>query len=369
VDRGGDKAAGRNPPYPLRGDTRIDVSHLQSDLLVQPRLPSGSGAKRARRALDQLDQQIAAALHINPRATWRQIAATVESTEDTVRRRAERLFASGFVHLTVISDDALPLVHVMLQFTCGPASAVDVAKALADRDDVRFVSLVTGPFDVVAEMVTASNRTLAHVLLQELPQIEGITGTTTETVVRNFKTGYEWSRDLLGSRAAMLVGQTRAVADPLASVLIEPVDLQLLACLQDNARSSFAELAARCGITESMARRRTEHLLGEAGVRPIALVDPYLLGYEVEFLLWLRVDLAQLEQVGNQLAARQEVRYVSATSGYRDLVCEVILRRHDDVYPFFTTVLGTLTGLRQVDVASELLTLKRSHLRFDGTLS
>jgi len=65
------------------------------------------------------------------------------------------------------------------------------------------------------------------------------------------------------------------------------------------------------------------------------------------------------------LVQRREVRYVSATSGFGDMVCEVILRSRDDLYPFLTTVVGTLPGVREVDVALELVTLKRAYLVLD----
>jgi len=90
-----------------------------------------------------------------------------------------------------------------------------------------------------------------------------------------------------------------------------------------------------------------------------------MLGYDVELLVWLRVDLAQLEAIAAALAVRQEVRYLSATTGYSDLVCEIILPSHIDLFKFLTNVLGSLSGIRQIDTATELLTLKRAFLRTD----
>jgi DNA-binding Lrp family transcriptional regulator len=312
--------------------------------------------------LDQFDQEIAAALQIQARASWRQIAAAVGSNEHTVRRRGKRLLDTGKVRTTVTVDTVPAEVRGLLQFTCGPAHAIAVGRALAERGDVRFLALVTGPFDVVAEILAPTSRDLARVILEELPAIPGISGTTTETVLRTFKTSYDWSREILGTRALGLD------QPPFSDVKVDPatldvVDRRILDQLRADGRCSISDVAASCGVTESLARRHIEHLLTRPGIRPIALVDPHLLGYDVELLLWLRVDLACLEQVAMALATRREVRYISATSGYSDLVCEVILRRQSDAYDFFTTVLATLPGIRQVDTASELVTLKRAYLR------
>jgi DNA-binding Lrp family transcriptional regulator len=316
-------------------------------------------------SLDYLDRQIAAALPLHPRATWRQIAAVIGATESTVRRRGERLIQAGVVRTTVIADAVIPHVSVLMQCACRPVDAADVARALADLDDARFVALVTGPFDVVAEMVTPSHQDLARVLLRDVPAVGSIVRSSTATVLRNFKTSYDWCRDLVGPRAAELEQRNHNASPPGSPPALDDVDLRILDRLREDGRSSYADLAVRCGVTESMARRRVDYLFTRASVRPIALVDPRLLGFDVELLLWLRVDLAQLERVAAALASRREVRYVSATSGYSDLVCEVVVRSHNDLYAFLTTVVGTLDGVRQVDSASELVTVKRSHLRLD----
>ncbi|HKO23215.1 MAG TPA: Lrp/AsnC ligand binding domain-containing protein [Chloroflexota bacterium] len=265
----------------------------------------------------------------------------------------------------MIADAVIPHVSVLMQCACRPVDAADVARALANLDAVRFVALVTGPFDVVAEMVTPSHQDLAHIILRALPTVGGIVRSSTATVLRNFKTSFDWSRDLVGPRATELEQRTHNGALPGSPPALDDIDLRVLDCLREDGRSSFADLAARCGVTESMARRRVDYLFTRASVRPIALVDPRLLGFDVELLLWLRVDLAQLERIAAALVSRREVRYVSATSGYSDLVCEVIVRSPNDLYAFLTTVVGALDGIRQVDTASELVTVKRSHIRLD----
>lgn len=315
--------------------------------------------------LDKSDQEIAAALQLSPRATWRHIAAAIGATESTVRRRAERLLQSGVVQITVVIDTALPQAGVLILCNCRPSDAAGVARALAARDDVRFAALVTGQWDVVAEVIPLSHQDLARIILEELSAVEGIIRLTTAATLRNFKATHDWSRDLLGARAVELACAPQDGAAALDSMILDDVDCRILERLREDGRCGYAELAVSCGITESMARRRVDNLFARSGVRPIALVDPAVLGYEVEFLMWLRVDLAQLEQVAAALIRRHEVRYVSATSGFSDMVCEVILRSRNDLYPFLTGVVGTLAAVQHVDVALELKVLKRSYFLLD----
>ncbi|HWE63564.1 MAG TPA: Lrp/AsnC family transcriptional regulator [Chloroflexota bacterium] len=315
------------------------------------------------RAVDELDKRIAVALQISPRAHWRQIAAMAGTSESTARRHAERMVQAGLIRITAIADVLMPGFPSLVQFTCDRHQVGDVALRLAERDDIRFVSLVTGRFDVVAELIVRGPNELARIILQELPTIPGISHTTTETVLHNFKTSYDWGRDLLEPGADRWESSTPLSAVTARSFSFDPIDLQLSACLRQNGRMSYAELAACCGISEPMARRRVDTLINAAGVRPVAFVNPRLLGYAVELLIWLRVDLSQLEHIASALAARREVRYLSATSGFSDLVCEIILPSHAQLYLFLTRVLGMLPGIRQVDTAAELQTLKRAFVR------
>lgn len=322
-------------------------------------------APQARLDIDELDKRIAAALQIRPRAHWRDIAGAVGTSESTTRRRAERLLQAGLIRVTATTDALMTGFSTLVQLTCTIQQAATVAQRLAERDDIRFLCLVTGHFDIVVEMTVASTEHLARVILREFPTIEGITHTTTETVVHQFKTSYDWSRDLLLGRAETLE-QTQPSQESLGHpVLLDEIDRRLLVGLKQNGRASYAELATACDISEPMARRRVEALINSTGVRPVAFVNPRMLGYEVELLMWLRVDLSQLETIAAALVARQEVRYLSATSGYSDLVCEIILPSHTDLFHFLTDVLGGLAGIRQIDTATELLTLKRAFLRTD----
>jgi DNA-binding Lrp family transcriptional regulator len=253
---------------------------------------------------------------------------------------------------------------VLVQLKCEVGATSRVAHALAERPDVRFLALVTGSFDMVMELIVPSRRYLGSVLLDELPMIEGIKETTTETVLRNFKMSYDWSRDLLGD-ASVELDRPAEVPDSVSakSYSLDAIDLRMYDLLVEDGRRSFSELASMAGISESMARRRVDSLRARGCLRFATLVEPYLLGYDVECFCWVRVDLSRLEQAAMTLANQREVRYLSATIGYSELICEAILRSQDDLYDFSTRTLGQLPGVRGADVRIELQTVKRAYLR------
>src|SRR3712207_449991 len=109
---------------------------------------------RSCKPVDALDRQIVASLQINGRATWRQIAAAVGSSESTVARRAQTLLDERRVRVTALPD---PMrcgfgYPVLAQLRCEVGSSARVARELAARPDVRFLALVTGTVDIVMEL-------------------------------------------------------------------------------------------------------------------------------------------------------------------------------------------------------------------------
>jgi DNA-binding Lrp family transcriptional regulator len=317
--------------------------------------------------MDALDRRLAAALQLNGRATWREVARVLGTSESTVARRGRQLLESGLVRVTGQPDAARAGLGnpVLVQLNCAAGMTKRVATELAARPDVRFLAVVTGSYEVLVELIVPSKARLAHVLTDELAAVEGITGTTTDIVMRTFKTSYDWSRELLDEHGVdpSFVRQgpvpVPRVSGPAA---LDESDLRLMQMLSDDGRRTFSDLAQDIGISESMVRRRVSALVDNGYLFFATLVDPQALGFEVEVFVMLRVALGELERVATALAARREVRYVSVTSGFSDLACEVILRSPDDLYDFTTKVLGGLEGVQRSVIAHELATYKRAYM-------
>lgn len=290
----------------------------------------------------------------------------VGSSESTVARRAQRMIDAGEIRVVAVADPIRCGIGypVLLQLKCEVGAASRVARALAERGDVRFLALVTGSFDIVMEMIVPSRRHLARVLLEEFPEIGGIKETATETVLRNFKMSYDWSRDLLDDALPNPRRATGVRDDSATSpYALDAVDLRLYELLREDGRRAFSELASIVGISESMARRRVDSLRGRGCIIFATLLEPHLLGYDVECFCWLRVDLSQLEEVASVLTAQRQLRYISATIGHSDLICELIMRSHDDLYDFLINMFGRLPGVRGIDIGLELQTVKRAYVQ------
>ncbi|MBM3676384.1 MAG: Lrp/AsnC family transcriptional regulator [Actinobacteria bacterium] len=85
----------------------------------------------------------------------------------------------------------------------------------------------------------------------------------------------------------------------------------------------------------------------------------------MEALIWIDAQSDGLQDVASYLAGQPGVRYVSATSGHSDVVCEVVLPALDDLLSFVVTVLGAHPAIRGYAVSHQLLTLKRGYLDYE----
>lgn len=310
-----------------------------------------------------LDQRIAAVMQLDGRITWREIAGILGTSQSTVARRARAMLADGVIRTTAALE---PLrcglgSPVFVQLECSPDRTPEVAEALAGRSDTRLVVIVTGNTDIVAELIVPTRDELARVLVDQLGAIPGVVRTATQSVLRPFKMAFDWSRPLLDGHSIPPPPEYD-VHRPVAPVHPDATDRALVAELSVDARRSYHELAEAVGISESAARRRVEELLASGALATVTLVDPPFLGYVIEIFLFLRVELARLEEIAAALVARPEVRMLAATSGQADLIGEVILPSQEDLYRFRTQVLGGLRGIRDAEMAAELRSIKRAYL-------
>jgi DNA-binding Lrp family transcriptional regulator len=318
--------------------------------------------KPATTHLDDLDRRIVAALQTDPRASWAQLGGAVGVSETTVLRRVQRLRETGSLVIVAAPD---PLLcgfgqPILLQFRTVPGDASTLAHELAQRSDTRFVAMLTGRSDVMCELIAPDRQYLSRVLMEELPHPGSILATTSEIVLKTFKTSDQWSRALLDVDAPETADEQRsAPADK--KVKLDDMDLQLLAALGGDGRRSYADLSSALGLSETAIARRVSGLTSSNRLYFLAMVDPAALGFGLEVLIHLRVELASLESVAVALAGTTEVRYVSATTGYSDLACEAIFRDTDALYQFLTSSVAALPGIREVEVDVMLETVKRGY--------
>ena len=111
--------------------------------------------------MDALDRRIAAALQLNGRATWREVARVLGTSESTVARRGRQLLDSGLVRVTGQPDAARVGLGnpVLVQLNC--AAGHDQARRIASSPSAPTCAswrVVTSTYDVLVELIVPSRR-------------------------------------------------------------------------------------------------------------------------------------------------------------------------------------------------------------------
>lgn len=130
--------------------------------------------------LDEIDGAIIAALQVDGRLSYAELGERVGLSAGGARLRVLRLEQRGILQVVGVTDplklgyERMAMVGVTVQ---GSAQAVaDRAGAL---DDVIYVVLGTGPFDVLVEVIAPDAESLFRLIDEEIRGIPGVVSVQT----------------------------------------------------------------------------------------------------------------------------------------------------------------------------------------------
>jgi Lrp/AsnC family transcriptional regulator for asnA, asnC and gidA len=143
--------------------------------------------------LDAPNRAIIEALQRDGRQPYGAIAEEVGLSEAAVRRRVQRLRESGIMQIVAVTD---PL---QLGFTRQAMIGINVegdvrtvAEKLSAMQEVDYVVMCAGSFDLLAEIVCEDDERLLHVLNDSVRSIPGVRGTETFLYLKLAKQTYTW---------------------------------------------------------------------------------------------------------------------------------------------------------------------------------
>lgn len=319
--------------------------------------------------LDELDHRIIVALQINPRASWKLIAHTLQASEPTVARRGRRLLDRSLVRVVGYIDVMRAGLGfpALVRITVDPRKREEVADIIRRREDVRVATMLTGPTDIMAEFVMPSSEALLQLLNYDLPNLEGLVGTETLPVMHSFYSVSPWEPWALTENERALLAEapisSTAEREWEKPATLDELDRAIMAELAEDGRRPAKAIATAIGTaSESTVARRIERLVTEGCVYFRVIAPPAMLGLDTELIIWLRVASAQLDQAARTLRDHPSVKYLWVTAGRFNICASVHLRHLGELYSLETEVLGSLPQMGAVEIGAHLTTLKRAWL-------
>jgi DNA-binding Lrp family transcriptional regulator len=150
----------------------------------------------------------------------------------------------------------------------------------------------------------------------------------------------------------------------MAGAVLDAVDLEILAALQDDGRMTNVDLAARVGLTAPPCLRRVR-ALEQAGVIQgyHARLDPVALGFDITVfaLVSLRSQAEQdLRAFEDHVATLAEVRECHMLNGEIDFILKIVAPDLQSFQRFLTSNLTTAPNVASVKTSLTIRTSKDS---------
>ncbi|MGS2585944.1 Lrp/AsnC family transcriptional regulator [Streptomyces hebeiensis] len=323
--------------------------------------------------IDELDRRVIAALQLNGRAPWSAVARWAGASETTAQRRYQALRERRLLHVVAALelDRTTAGSSMLVRVQALPGKGLELAEVLADCREVRFLAVVTGTADLIVDFVAQDNEHLMRLLFTDLPGAHLIAGTECVAVIRTFTSAALWDTGLLPAEAAANL-RPAALATPCdredwdqAPQALSDLEHAVADALAPDGRLPVSTLARRLGRSESSVARALDRLVGRGVLHFRTLVEPALLGYDAEFMVWLSIEPDRLDAAGRQLARHPGTKFLAAATGRFNLVGHVVLPRRTDLFRYTGEVVGALPGLNASDVTLHLSTVKYGWTRMD----
>jgi Lrp/AsnC family transcriptional regulator, regulator for asnA, asnC and gidA len=128
--------------------------------------------------IDAIDRAIIRELQIDGRTSYADLATAVGLSPPAVRQRMQRLIESELLQVVAVTDPlklGLPVMALVGIAVDGDMRTV--ADAVGAIDEVIYVVLTSGSFDLFAEVVCADMDEMLRVVNDRLKQIEGVRAT------------------------------------------------------------------------------------------------------------------------------------------------------------------------------------------------
>jgi Lrp/AsnC family transcriptional regulator, regulator for asnA, asnC and gidA len=130
---------------------------------------------------------------------------------------------------------------------------------------------------------------------------------------------------------------------------LDELDRQLITLLQEDARPTNRDIAARLSSSEPTIRRRIDRLTAAGVIKIVAVASPFALGFPVMAILGLQIDRTRQKAIESALTAMAEVRFLGLTLGSYDAIIEVWFHSNDELLDFLTHRLSQIQGIQRIE--------------------
>lgn len=143
--------------------------------------------------IDEIDKAIIRLLQLDGRMAYAKLGPEVGLSSAAARQRVQRLIENGVIEVVAVSQ---PLkLGFNIQAMVGLRVDGDIraiSAALAEIEEIVYVVVSSGRFDIVTEVVCRDSRQLLSIVNDTIRAMPGVTSTETFTYLNIEKVSYSW---------------------------------------------------------------------------------------------------------------------------------------------------------------------------------
>jgi DNA-binding Lrp family transcriptional regulator len=284
-----------------------------------------NGALRASRPLETLkgvpgltefELAVIGMLQENGRRPFRQMAAALGTSDKQIRATVRRLQDSGLIQITAVTFPPLlgyrGMANVAMRVNAGH-SVREAAGALARIEEVDYVSITSGRYDLFVDVVCRDRAALLACLEQEVRAVAGL-----ESIQTFLYLGfpYQAPRGLV------------PLSPPNSSGYEPPsfteMDRMIVDELVADGRVAYPEIARRLDVSEAQVRQRVKRLTDVGAIRITAIINPATLGFDTMAWVGIRTGRVDLDETTRMLSELSSCTYVAVVAGEFDVFAELV---------------------------------------------
>lgn len=300
--------------------------------------------------LDEFDQKILKELENDARLPVQEIARKVGMKRTTAGYRLNKLLSSGVLNFACIAN--IDILEYQIPIGIGinvlPGKTEEVANQLAKLTAIKVVNLVAGRYAIFAWCLLKDKRELNYFFEEDLGKIQDIT--SIEMIF-----SFRWIRESWRYFTPLPDTNNKPTNYTLTNL-----DLDIIRSLQEDPRQNITNLAKSSGCSRPVAKEHLNALIENNVIRLVSMVNPAVLGYQIEAMILIKSTPNQALVVADQLSMFNFVRHVSLITGNWQVFISAQFWNSEHMHKFLAETLASYPGIMDFEVLQITKTLKLS---------
>ena len=293
--------------------------------------------------LSESDRAIIAHLQDDGRRPFVTIARALGLSEKTVRHRVHHLLEAKIIQIVALTNPAALGYHAqaLVGLTSDPAvAASEIARALTLIEDVDYVVISAGRYNLFAEIISRDLASLKRAVEREIGAIAGVKSVE---IFLYFSVYYQKPKFFNRN-------ESPAPNPGVKHKELDSVDRRIASELGRDGRMPFKEVALRLGLSETLVRTRVNSMIGAGQMNILAIINP--MNLEDHAIAWLGIKAATgtpRQALAEEISRIPEVSYIAICAGRYDFFVEVVCSSKQQLLHVSTVGIGQIPGVSEVE--------------------